>query len=538
MDNNNKSKDSNKKKVTIKIDGKEYQVQEGLNIIDAAKEHDIEIPHYCYHPALSVAGNCRMCLCKIEGTPKPQISCSTIVKEGMEIFIKHPETEQYQNEVMDFLLINHPLDCPECDQAGECKLQDFAFKYGSNHGKFIDHELKVVKTTTKFGPHVRYWGSRCILCTRCVRFLREITETGELDIINRGDHAEIAIHPNHELDNPLAMNVIDICPVGALVSNDFLYKRRVWELKSIESISAYDSMGVNIYVDVYKNKIERIRPRINLDVNQYWIPDENRLDFDFVYSENRIKGVRINGNPSNYNETINKIAEILSENDKIAFYVSCHQSNESMFLIKKLLNESVSKSKNEDNIYLFHKEIEDDLKFPKFTINGDKNPNRKGAEIIFGKNADETKKLTEEIKNNNIKTLVVIGGIPNYDYNEELIKELSKLNRLIVMDLFESEITKNADVVISLATYFEQSGTFTNFQNRVQRFNLIHEPVVPSISEVEVLQSIILKLSNKNIDNTKNVSDIFDEMKDEILEFNNMDYDIIDNLGMKTKLED
>ena len=511
--------------VTIKIDDKEYKVSPSKTVLEVARENGIPIPHYCYHPGLSIAGNCRMCLCKIEGMPKPQITCSTKVQDGMQVYVNHPETKKIQNSIMEFLLINHPLDCPECDQAGECKLQDYSYKYGKDHGRF--EEEKVIKSTKPFGPHVRYWGCRCIVCTRCVRFLEEITGTGELAVINRGDHSEISPHKNHELNNPLAMNVIDICPVGALVSNDFLFRRRVWELKSTKSISATDSMGANIFVDSFHSKIERIRPRENMQVNEYWIPDENRLDFEFVYSENRINGCFIHSEEYSYIEVMEKLSDILKSNKtKSALYISCWQSNESMYLINKFWKENAN-----DNIYLFHNEIKDDIKFPKFTISGDKNPNRYGANIIFGKNNDETEKLIKDIDNNKIDLLFVIGGIPNFDYNQELIKVCDKLKSIITLDTEESELSKKAEVSIATSCYFENDGTFTNHNGRVQRYNKIIEPVIPSLGEIEIIQNIDSFYKFKKLEDTKKAEQIFNELASNYKEYKNLNYELIGELG-------
>ena len=245
--------------VKLKINGVEYTVPATWSLIQACHNHGITVPHYCYHEDLSVAGNCRMCLVRVAGMPKPVIACGTPVNEGMEVDTLSPEVEQERQSMMEFLLINHPLDCPECDQAGECRLQDYSYEYGRDHGRF--QEEKVVRRKSTLGPHVKYWGSRCIVCTRCVRFTDEVSGTGELAVANRGDHSEIVVFPGQPLDNPLSMNTVDVCPVGALVSSDFLYRSRVWNMNSRESICASCAIGCNTRVDSDKqNLIKRVKP--------------------------------------------------------------------------------------------------------------------------------------------------------------------------------------------------------------------------------------------------------------------------------------
>ncbi len=229
------------KLLSVTIDGQKYEVKEGLTVLQACLDFGIDVPYFCYHPCLSTAGNCRMCLVKIDKIPKLAISCATMVAEGMNIYTKDPEVIKARNAIMEFLLINHPLDCPVCDQAGECTLQDYSYRHGRDSGRFT--EERNVRHKKDFGPNVKYWGSRCIMCTRCIRFCQEVSGTDELYAFNRGDRSVIDIFPGIELNNPLSMNVVDICPVGALVSSHFLYQARVWNMEQRHSLCIECSTG-------------------------------------------------------------------------------------------------------------------------------------------------------------------------------------------------------------------------------------------------------------------------------------------------------
>ncbi|MGH7832986.1 MAG: 2Fe-2S iron-sulfur cluster-binding protein, partial [Candidatus Binatia bacterium] len=259
--------------VKITIDGREITTAKGKTVILAAAEAGIAIPHYCYHPKLSIAGNCRMCLVEIEKMPKLQIACNTQVSEGMAVITQSSKVLQARQAVMEFLLINHPLDCPICDQAGECWLQDYYMKHDLSPSRMLERKEHQPKREV-FGPNVVFDGERCIKCTRCVRFLQEITRTEELTVLNRSDHATIALFPGEVLDNPLSANVNDICPVGALTDRDFRFKVRVWYLSSTPSICPGCSTGCNIKIETYQNRIARFKPRVNEEVNSHWLCDE------------------------------------------------------------------------------------------------------------------------------------------------------------------------------------------------------------------------------------------------------------------------
>ena len=274
----------------IIIDGQGTEFQPGQTIIEAARENGIEIPHFCWHPELSISGNCRICLVEVEKMPKLVIACSTVAAEGMIVHTQSEKTIAARNAVMEFILINHPLDCPICDEAGECKLQDYAYNYGVGESRFTEEKVHKQKHV-ELGPRVMFDGERCISCSRCIRFCDEIAKSSQLTFVQRGDRVTITTYPGQQMDNPYSMNTIDICPVGALTSRDFRFNARVWDMSSTKSVCTGCSRGCNIDIWVRDNRILRLTPRYNADVNSYWMCDDGRLNtFKYVNAEDRIDG--------------------------------------------------------------------------------------------------------------------------------------------------------------------------------------------------------------------------------------------------------
>src|SRR6266545_3835294 len=267
--------------INLTIDGAQVSVPPGTLVIEAAKQAGVLVPHYCYHPGLPVAGVCRMCLVEIEKAPKLQIACATTVTEGMVVKTQTAPAKDARQSVLEFLLINHPLDCPICDQAGECELQDFVFQEGQARTRYAEF-AKRFNPVEDFGPDVLYVPNRCILCTRCVRFMEDVAKEPVLNVSERGDRAFIGIHPEARLDHPWAGNVVDLCPVGSLLSKDFLHKARAWELDKTASICTGCSQGCNITLDTRDEVVVRVRPRPNLDVNRYFICDHGRMHYKWM----------------------------------------------------------------------------------------------------------------------------------------------------------------------------------------------------------------------------------------------------------------
>ena len=288
----------------ITINGETYDFEKGQTILQVALDHDVEIPHYCYHPGLSIPANCRICLAEVwapnprndnrlEEIPKLLPTCQSAAGDGQVVYTNSPKAIANQKAVMEYLLINHPVDCPVCDQAGECYLQDYSYQYGRSASRFTEAKIKQPKKDV--GPNILLYSDRCIMCTRCVRFLREVTETNELIVEGRGSTAQIDTFPGRAVDNPLASNVIDICPVGALLDKDFLFQQRVWFLKRAASIDPLTCSGDNIWVEHNEGTVYRVKPRPNLDVNKWWITDEVRYGWKFIHSDERITMPRIKG---------------------------------------------------------------------------------------------------------------------------------------------------------------------------------------------------------------------------------------------------
>ena len=284
----------------LTIDGKEFEFEGKPMILQVALENDVEIPHYCYHPGLSIVASCRICLAevaqpnprndnKVEFIPKLMPTCQTMAMDGMEVHTQSPKSIANQKAVMEYLLVNHPLDCPVCDQAGECHLQDYSYKYGRAQSRF--EEAKVKQPKKDIGPNVYLYSDRCIMCSRCVRFTREVTGTGEIGVFGRGNREQVDVFPGKPLDNDLSGNVVDICPVGALLDKDFLFEQRVWFLTKTPSIDGITASGDNISIEHNEGKIFRVKPRANMAVNKWWISDEIRYGWKFIHHEDRLDTV-------------------------------------------------------------------------------------------------------------------------------------------------------------------------------------------------------------------------------------------------------
>jgi len=273
--------------VEIEIDGKKVEVQEGSMVMDAANKLGTYIPHFCYHKKLSIAANCRMCLVEVEKAPKPLPACATPVTSGMIVRTNSDKAVKAQKGVMEFLLINHPLDCPICDQGGECQLQDLAVGYGASASRY--QEEKRVVFHKNAGPLISMEEmTRCIHCTRCVRFGQEIAGVMELGMLNRGEHAEITAFVGKTINSELSGNMIDLCPVGALTSKPFRYSARTWELSRRKSVSPHDGLGANLIVQVKNNKVMRVLPLENESINECWLSDKDRFSYEGLNSEDRL----------------------------------------------------------------------------------------------------------------------------------------------------------------------------------------------------------------------------------------------------------
>ncbi len=456
--------------VIITIDGKEYSVKQNQTILQAAVELGIEIPYFCWHPKLSVSGNCRMCLVEVEKMPKLVIACMTNVADGMVVNTANERVLTARQAVMEFLLINHPLDCPICDEAGECKLQDYTYNYSRGVSRFDETKVHKPKRVP-LGPRVMLDVERCIMCSRCVRFGEEIAKQPALTFTERGDHVVLTTFPGQEFDNDYSMNVIDICPVGALTSRDFRFRSRVWEMASTESVCVGCARGCNTYLWTRNNQTMRLTPRINESVNSHWICDYGRLStFKFVNDDLRIQEPMIKQESKHievsWDHAIKTAANRLKEfkPKDIGVIASPFTTNEDNYVLQKFARETV-KTKSIDYVNHIEEGNEDDI-----LIRADKTPNSVGVEMLgvrMQEKTDGVDEILRDVKEKKIKCLIVMNEDPASREDYERI--LSNLELLIVHSWSHNKTTELADIVFSAATYAEMHGTITNFEGRVQR---------------------------------------------------------------------
>ena len=437
--------------VNITINGVEMQACKNSLLIDKLLDENIHIPHFCYHQALGKDGNCRMCMVEIEGQKRPQIACDTPVKDGMIVRTKGKNIEKVRRDILELELINHPIDCPTCDQAGECKLQDYYMESGFYESRINTDSKNHARKRIDLGSNVMLDQERCVLCTRCVRFCANITKTHELGVISRADHSVIGTFPGRPLSNPYAMNVIDICPVGALTNKDFRFKQRVWFLESFDAICNGCSKACNIYVDHRKEKykddqIFRFRPRVNKAVNGWFMCDEGRLSYKNE-SENRFETPLLNKIEISIDNVIANVFKELSTNKNILFVLSANLSYEEMLNVKNLaskLNAKVSGySPN-----TFDESFEDD-----YLRTSDKTANRTSFKEL---EIDETKEHFETSLNNS--SLIVIVENSYFDTNEKLLEN----KKVISLFSHNCSTINHSNIAIPVASFYEKSGTYTN----------------------------------------------------------------------------
>ena len=484
----------------IKIDDQELEIAKGETIFNAAKRIGIEIPYYCYHPGLKIVASCRMCLVDMVGAPKPVPACSTTVMdmpEGRKVDGKYDAVISTTNErvltarkaVLEFILLNHPIDCPICDKAGECKLQDYSYEHGNHESRFI--ETKRIPEKKDLGPSIFLYTSRCIMCSRCVRFTQEITGTEELKVRNRGWHSEIDVAPGHPLDNKMMGNVVDLCPVGCLIDKHERFEGRVWNFVHTESVCPGCSKGCNTVLDTMKHQklnleelvdtVYRVRPRENMEVNQWWICDDGRYLLEGNKDRKRLHFPQIRANGSmaevSWKASLETAAQKIKAGGKVVFIGSPYASNEENYLLGKLakaVGAGVDVSKPlMGETHTFKTEMN---KYP-FTIESEKAPNFRGAkDVLRLSSSNEDASLAAQ-------TVVMLG-------NDHLNLQ-KKPSTLIAIASFENAVSKLAEVVLPAAIFTETSGTFTNKDGRVQKFN----KAVQSPGEAKAVWQILVDLA-------------------------------------------
>ena len=525
---------------TFTIDGSELEIVPGKNVLQTAIDNGIYVPHYCYHPGLSAPANCRMCLVEMEMGGRRSLgpSCSAMPAEGMVVDTQSEVVKENQNAVMEFLLVNHPLDCPVCDQSGECELQDYSYTYGSDRSRY--HEKKLVQPKKDVGRHVLLYSDRCIRCTRCIRFCDEISGTGELGYFNRGVYNEIDVFPGARMDNRLSGNTVDICPVGALLDKSFLFKQRVWFLKSVDTICPGCSTGCNIRADYNNERIYRLVPRQNPDVNEYWMCDDGRHGWGYVHADDRLLFPML-GKGEEQELALWEVAleavsagfeRIRTEygDSAVAGIASACLTNEEHYLFGSLFRSGLAGGP----VAVRHRvSDEGDVVFKSgFTIRADKSPNARGARTVLkglGLSLAETADIWRGVTDGRIRGLYLVGGDPLESLSDEEQTALASLDFLVVQDVLSRGWTAMADVVLPGAAFIEKEGTFTNVDGRAQRIRQGLAPVGDARPDWEILRDVNRLMGGEAP--PAGVEEIMADMSNTIAAFKGIDYDVIGNGG-------
>ena len=484
--------------VKLSLNGRQIEAPEGGNLLRVAMEHGVYIPHLCFHPGLSAPASCRLCLVEIEsGNGRKLITaCNTRVAAGMVVDTQSETVKKARAAVMEFLLINHPLDCPVCAKAGECELQDHACASGRDRGRF--GEEKVRRKKKEIGAHLLLYTERCIGCTRCIRFCDEITGTGELSLFHRGMRTEVDIFPGLGLNNGMAGNSVDLCPAGALVDENFHFGPPVWKLRGVDSVCPGCSAGCNVRVDVHAGRIQRLKPRVNLAVNQYWMCDEGRYGWGYVHDPRRLSTPLVKeeggSTPVSWEEAVKSASQRLTryyEPESIAAICSGHLTNEESYLFVRLAQEGW----RTHQVSLRVKEDEGgDIRFPGgFIIRAEKAPNARGMrEIAAALELEllEPEQIWQGMEEGRIRAAYVLGGYPGEALSDRERQALSQLEFLVVEEMMESELTALADVLLPGVSFAEREGTFTNVDGRVQRIRQAIPPGGEALPDWQILQRL------------------------------------------------
>ena len=535
--------------VNVQIDGTWHQFPKGTRMIEACRQAGTIVPHYCYHPKLTSPGNCRMCLVQmgmpprpapgvepqrdeqgyepIGWMPRPVIACANTVSENMGIRTGGELVEKCREGVMEFLLINHPLDCPICDQAGECRLQEHSVEHGRGASRFVDMKVKKPKNVD-IGPRIRLDDERCIMCSRCIRFMDEVAGDPVLGFTQRGTHTTLTVHPGRLLDSNYSLNTADICPVGALTSNDFRFQMRVWFLKETPSIDVNCGTGTNITIWTRGNTVHRITPRQNDEVNSCWMPDSHRLNFHYIDSEARFtEPLAKQGDshaPIAWTEAFKTAAAKIKSfpADQIAIIASGRMTNEELFLVRALAAEIGT-----DQLSLVPRFAEAD----KLLIAADRNPNTTGAKLVLG-TEDPYRKLEsirDKVRSGQIKALLVLGEDLVTGAGFELA-DLEKLDFLLQSHILANHTASAAHLVLPAAAFAEKRGSMVNLTGRLQRLNRAVEPPGQARDDWEIIRDLILALTGgKN--EAHLIEDVFKAMAAAVTQFDGLSLSKIGHQG-------
>ncbi len=534
--------------LNVEIDGVWHQFPKGTRVIEACEQAGSYVPRYCYHKKLSSPGNCRMCLIEmgfprlgpdrkpelgsdgkpiINWIPRPQISCAQDVSDGMAVRTNSPLVKECQRGVMEFLLINHPLDCPICDQAGECRLQEFSVDYGDSKSRFLENKVKKPKNV-QIGPRVTLDDERCILCSRCIRFCQEIAHDDVLGFVDRGSHTELTAHPGKRLENNYSLNTVDICPVGALTSTDFRFKMRVWFLKETKSICTSCGTGCNTIIGSREDVIYRQTPRENDHVNSCWMCDYGRLNFYYLESERRLLEPQIRSQgqliAADWPVAISEAALQLKQfaGPEIAIVASGRMTNEELWLTSQL-----AKSLGVQLIDIVPRRGPND----DILLSKDRNPNTNGARLILGSTSEPGANLlaiADAVKSGRIKALIIFKentmhlGIP--------VDQLAELPAFIVMNTLPNEATEKASIVLPACGFAEKRGSMINCKGRLQRLNRAVRPPGNARDDWEILRDLLQAIGGG--DSIPSIDDVFRRISETVPQFAGLSLSKIGDLGV------
>ena len=474
----------------ITVDGTEYEVAEGRTLLQALDDlgvlmNGVDIPHYCWHPKLTIDGSCRLCQVEIEGIPKLQIACSMPIQDGMKVHTKSQRVQDARAGVMELLLVNHPLDCPICDQAGECKLQDYAFAYGIPHSR-TQEPRRAGKKRVDLGPTVMFDQERCILCRRCVRFCREVPGTSELAVFARGDRSVIETFPEMPLSNDYSMNVADICPVGALTTKDFRFKIRVWFTEDLPGVCTGCSNGCNVHLGVANNRVYRYTPRRNDAVNQTWLCDEGRLSYKRINADDRIDHAAVRNADGNLvsvpyesalETAVARIRRVIETKGAgaVGMLVSPHATNEDLAVARRFLDALGSTQAG----FALVRGRKDAL-----LIKEEKAANAAGARAA---GFEDAAPLLERVRGGAVEALLVMGHDVLAPAYANARAALEGVDTLVLLDTHRSPLEALAHVVLPARHAAEKHGTLTNVAGLVQAVQPAVEPVFEARAEGEAL---------------------------------------------------
>jgi len=517
--------------LNVQIDDVWHQFPKGTRVIEACEQVGSYVPRYCYHKKLSSPGNCRMCLIEmgfprlgpdhkpelgadgkplINWLPRPQISCAQDVAEGIGVRTNSPLVKECQRGVMEFLLINHPLDCPICDQAGECRLQEFSVDFGTSQSRFLEHKVKKPKNVV-LGPRVTLDDERCILCSRCIRFCQEIAKDDVLGFVDRGSYTVLTAHPGKRLENNYSLNTVDICPVGALTSSDFRFKMRVWFLKETKSICTSCATGCNTIIGTREDVIYRQTPRENDAVNSCWMCDYGRLNFDYIQSDRRLLEPRIVSQEklvaTDWPVAIAQAALQLKQLSglEIAVIASGRMTNEELWMALQL-----ARTLGVELIDIVPRTgLGDDI-----LLSEDRNPNTNGARLL-GVTSESGAKLpaiAHAVKSGRVKALITLGENPmRLGISAE---QLENLSAFIVMDILSNAATEYATVVLPSLAFAEKRGSMINGDGRLQRLNRAVRAPGQARDDWEILRDLIQACSGPN--SIHSIEDVFRQMAEAV----------------------